>query len=417
MTPHRLVTTVVPLVLIALLAAACGGGSGFSDQGGGGGEGEEAQGPAELQLMVASSGPAEDKALRRIVRQYDEQSDNSVKLNVVPEYDTTLQAALAAGDPPDVFFVTDLRLPDLVEAGALQPAEGKIDGEDDFYPSLKEAFTYNEQFWAPPKDFSTLGLQYNVDMLEEAGVDPPTTWDELAVAAEQLTQGKRVGLVIGPEYPRWGAFMFQAGGAVTNDDFTEMTVDSPAVTTALDYLQQMHDQGHAATQGELDAGWPGEAFGQGKAAMTIEGNWMVGAMDNDFPDINWATTELPAGPEGKGTFAFTVAYAVAANAKNPEASFDLVNFLVGEETMLQYTKQFPVMPSRQSLADDWLQANPDLEPFLKGAEYAHPFQFAPGFQGALDTLNAGIEGLAGGNKDPDQVISETQEAGQQVLGG
>ncbi len=409
------------LAVFALLAVACGGGSGFQDQAG---EGEDEAGkagataaPAELQLMVSSSGPAEDKALRRIIKTYDDESENTVKLNVVPEYDTTLQAALAAGDPPDVFFVTDLRLPDLVEAGALQAAEGKIEGEDDFFPSLKEAFTYNGTFWAPPKDFSTLALQYNVDLLKEAGVEPPTTWEELATAAKRLTKGKTVGLVIGPEYPRWGAFMFQAGGAVTNDDYTEMTVDSPAVKTALDYLAEMHEKGHAATQSELDAGWPGEAFGQGKAAMTIEGNWMVGAMNNDFPDINWATVELPAGPEGKGTFAFTVAYAVAANAKNPEASFDLVNYLVGEEAMLKYTKQFPVMPSRQSLADDWLQANPDLEPFLKGAEYAHPFQFSPGFQGVLDTLNSGIEGLAGGNKKPEQVISETEEAGQQILGG
>ncbi len=417
---HRRGTALVALALFAVVAAACGGGSGFSgEQGGGDGEAAEGQtqGPAQLQLMVASSGEAEDKALRDIVAKYEEQSDNTVQLNVVPEFDTTLQAALAAGDPPDVFFVTDLRLPDLVDAGALQPAEGKIEGEDDFYPSLKDAFTYEGQFWAPPKDFSTLALQYNVPMLEEAGVEPPTNWDELAAAAEELTTDGRVGLVLGAEYPRWGAFMFQAGGAVTNDDFTEMTVDSPEVKTALEYLTELHEQGYAATQSELDAGWPGEAFGQEKAAMTIEGNWMVGAMNNDFPDVEWAVAELPAGPGGEGTFAFTVAYGVAANAANPDASFDLVNYLVGEEAMLEYTTAFPVMPSRQSLADDWLEANPDLEPFLAGGEYARAFQFSPGFQGALDTLNSGIEGLAGGNRKPEEVQAEVDEAGQQSLGG
>lgn len=405
------------LLLFALIAAACGG-SGFTEGGGDEDGGEEgAQGPAQLQLMVASSGEAEDKALRQIVKKYNDESENTVKLNVVPEFDTTLQAALAAGDPPDVFFVTDLRLPDLVEAGALQPAEGKIENEEDFYPSLKDAFTYDGQFWAPPKDFSTLALQYNVDMLEEAGVEPPTNWDELAAAAEKLTKDGVVGLVLGPEYARWGAFMFQAGGAVTNEDYTEMTVDSEEVKTALAYLKEMHEKGHASTQAELDAGWPGEAFGQEKAAMTIEGNWMVGAMENDFPDVNWKTAELPEGPDGKGTFAFTVAYGVARNAKNPEASFDLVNYLVGEEAMAEYTQAFPVMPSRQSLADQWREQNPELEPFLIGAEYARPFQFSPGFQGALDTLNSGIEKLASGQGSPQDVVEDVEEAGQQSLGG
>jgi multiple sugar transport system substrate-binding protein len=316
-----------------------------------------------------------------------------------------------------VFYVDSNRLPDLVEAGTLMPAEGRLDDDTDFYPSLVEAFTYDEEFWCPPKDFSTLALQYNVAMLDEAGVDPPTTWEELAAAAEALTTDGQTGLVLGTEYPRWGAFMFQAGGGVTNDDFTEMTASSEPNTAAFAYLEDLYANGYAATAADLDAGWPGEAFGQGKAAMTIEGNWMVGAMRNDFPDLDWATAELPVGPEGPATFAFTVCYAVPSNAANPAASWDLVNYLVSPEQQLEYTKNFPVMPSRESIADDWLEANPDLEPYLNGATYARPFQFVPGFQAALDVLNDGIQGIAAGNREVDEVLEDTDEAGQPILGG
>ena len=96
----------------------------------------------------------------------------------------------------------------------------------------------------------------------------------------------------------------------------------------------------------VDAGWAGEAFGQGKAAMVVEGNWMPPAMAADFPDRNFAVAELPSGPVGPGTFAFTVCYGVAADAANPEASWALVDALTNEEGSLAWTEAFTVMPAR-----------------------------------------------------------------------
>ncbi len=144
---------------------------------------------------------------------------------------------------------------------------------------------------------------------------------------------------------------------------------------------------------------------------------MVAAMRNDFPDVNWETAELPEGPEGKGTFSFSVCYAVAANAANPEASWDLVNYLVSPDAQLEFTKNFPVMPSRPSLRDAWLEANPDLEAYLNGAEYAVSPVYVPGFQAVLDVVNSGIQGIATGNREVDAALEETQQAGQGVLGG
>ncbi len=419
---RRLSRSIAAGAAVALLAAACGG-SDFAENGDDSDEAAPTGGadaPAEgasLTLMGFSSGTAEDDALNAIIENYNEQSDNTARFNPVPEYDTALQAALAGGSPPDVIYIDSNRLPDLVEAGALAPVDGQIENEDDFYESLRETFTYDDTFWCPPKDFSTLGLVYNVDMLEEAGVEPPTNWDELAAAAEALTDGDRVGLVIGPEYPRWGVFMFQAGGGVTDPEVTSMTIASDQNREALSYLESLYAEGYAATPTDLDSGWAGEAFGQGRAAMTIEGNWIVGAMNNDFPDINWAVSELPAGPAGPGTFVFTVCYGVPAASQNQEAAWDLVNYLVSPEALLEFTETFPVMPGRESLATDWTDAHPDLGAFLAGAEYARPFQFVPGFQAVVDVLNDGIQGIAAGNRDVDEVITQVDEAGQAELGG
>jgi multiple sugar transport system substrate-binding protein len=398
---------VITSVGLILALAGCGGGD------------EEASGTegAQLTMYAHSSSPAEDQTLQKIIDSYNKQGRNKVSLKILPEYDTALQTALAGGDPPDVFYVNDNKLPDLAKNGVLEPIGDKVDNPDDFYPSLRESFTYQGVNYCPPKDFSTLQLVYNVAELEKAGVQPPTTWDELADAAKKLTKGKRAGISFGAEFYRWGVFMAQAGAWPTNAEITQMTMEDPKMRTALDYVAKLHADGSAATPAQLGVGWGGEALGKGKAAMTIEGNWIVGAMSTDFPDVKYAVAELPAGPAGKATMSFSVCYGVAAAGRHKAAAIDLVTYLTSPEQQLLFTKDFPVMPSRASLADKWLAEKKELQAFVTGASYAKKSVFVPGFKTVIDTLTEGIEGLAKGNKKVDEVISTTQQAGQDVLGG
>jgi multiple sugar transport system substrate-binding protein len=400
------------LAVWAMVAAACA----QAPEGAPPGEEVNLEG-VELQLMGWASSEAEDQALRGIIDGFNEETGATASFNPVPEYDATLGAALAGGEPPDVFYVDSFRLPDLVDAGTLAPAEGKITNPDDFYPSLREAFTFDGTFYCPPKDFSTLGLVYDQDVLEEAGLGVPTTWEELAAAAEALTTGEQAGLAMGVEYPRWGVFLFQNGTALTDDEVTEMTIDTPEARQALEYVAGLYQNGHAVVPANVDTDWAGQAFGEGKAAMTIEGNWIVPYLEQNFPEKNWAVAELPAGPAGQGTFAFTVCYGVPQGAANPDASFALANYLTDSDQMIEFTGQFQVMPSRASLRDQWVEAHPELEAFASGAEYSHPWQFKPGFGDVLGVFNSGAQGLTDGSTSIDQVVEETNQAGEDVLGG
>ena len=82
---------------------------------------------AGLQMYAFSSSPAEDAALNTAIAAYNKLGRNTVRLNILPEYDTALQTALAGGQPPDVFYVNDNKLPDLARAGALEPIGDKVD--------------------------------------------------------------------------------------------------------------------------------------------------------------------------------------------------------------------------------------------------------------------------------------------------
>ena len=382
----------------------------------------------EITLMGWSSSTEENDALMAQVAAFEAANpDISVNVNLVPSYDETIQAAFASGDSPNVFYVDSSKLPDWAEAGVLASGEGMIENLDDHYESLLEAFTYDSTLYCPPKDFSIMALQYNMDMFDAAGLDYPTadwTWDDLRAAAEALTgeneDGQKVlGLVTPPNFERWLPFLYQAGGSVLNDDWTEVALDSDEAREALEFYVGMATDGIAGPPSLVDAGWGGEAFGQGRVAMAMEGNWVIAYLRDQFPDLNWGVSVLPKHPSGgEATMVFTVCYGVASNNDHPDESWKLANFLTGPEGSTMVAEEgFGVIPPARSAADTWLQAiGPEIgQGFLDGAPYAHKWQFPVGFQEVTDTFNAGLQLAFGEQYLPEDVIIETAGVVEEVL--
>ena len=371
---------------------------------------------ADLVVWGWASSEAEDTQLTALVDQFNADTGANASFEPQPEFDAALQAALVAGDPPDLFYVDSSRLPDLVASGALAPVpDGVLSDPDDIYPALRNIFTIDGTWYCPPKDFSTLGLIYDPAALAEAGVEVPTTWDELAAAAEALTTDDRVGLSFGAEYSRAGAFLFQAGTDILTADGTAVALDSDGARDALQYLADMFAAGHAASPQAIDTGWGGEAFASGNAAMTIEGNWIVGYLNSNFPDREWAVAELPHGPAGPGTFAFTVCYGVASSADNPEQSWAFVDYLTSAEGAAAWTSGFQVMPARASVRDQWVADNPELSAFVAGAAYASRFQFPTGVGDIQGVFNENFQKLITGDITVEDLIEEVADAGDDLL--
>lgn len=372
----------------------------------------------KLAIYGWTSSPEEDGALNVLVEDFNKKNGSKAKFLPQKEYDTALQAALASGAGPDIFYVDSFKMPDLIKAGALASVpKGALTNPDDIYPSLRNVFTGPDgKLVCPPKDFSTLALVYDSDFLKAKGVNPPTTWAELKDAATKLTTDGRTGLVMGFEYPRVGTFMFQAGGAMTDDKVTKMTVNSAENKAAFSYLSDLYKAKALQSPDEVGAGWAGEALGKQKAAMVIEGNWLVGFL-KDFPAVKPGYAELPTGPKGKGTFAFTVCYGVNKNSKNQAAAWKLVDSLTNADGSLKWTNAFNVMPAHASVADKWLAARPQLKPFVNGAAYARKYQFVPGFGDVQGEFNKGLKSVFSGEKSFDDYANNVDKAGNSVLKG
>ncbi|MFN8447088.1 MAG: ABC transporter substrate-binding protein [Anaerolineae bacterium] len=379
-----------------------------------------AQDAVTIRLAGWSSSEAEDKALTDAVQQFmDANPGINVEINLSPSYNETMQTAFASGDYPEVFYIDSSKLPDWVEAGVVAPAGDNIEQPDDIYPSLLEVFTYDGTLYCPPKDFSTMTLQYNKDLFDAAGVEYPTadwTWDDLKAAAEKLSSGDVLGLVTPPNFERWLPFLYQAGGAIFDAD-GNVTLDSPEAQAALDYYVGLVNDGFAGPPSAVDAGWGGEAFGNARVAMAMEGNWVINYLKEQFPDLNWGVAPLPQGTAGQATMAFTVCYGVAADNAHPEESWKLVNFLTGPDGA-QYVaaNSFGVMPTRASAADAWIQRfGEDMQPFVDGADYAHKWVLPVGFQDFIDTFNDGLQQAFAGNMLPEDVLSSSSDVANEIL--
>ncbi|MCI1964228.1 MAG: ABC transporter substrate-binding protein [Ancrocorticia sp.] len=407
----------VPAVAgLALTLAACGGGSGFADDdattaGASGSATSNLTDDAShtVTVMIGSSGDAETAAVKDAVAKWSTDSGVKAEVTVASDLSQQLSQGFASGNPADVFYLQSDYLAGYASNGSLLAYGDQLKNKDDFYPSLVSNFTYDGQFYCAPKDFSTLALIINTDMWKEAGLtdaDYPTTWEELETVAKKLTTADHVGLSFSAEYARLGAFMAQAGGTLMNEDQTEATANSEANVTALNEVKKLLASGDAKYAKDLGAGWGGEAFGKGLAAMVIEGNWITGSMSADYPDVNYKVVELPAGPSGKGTMQFTNCWGVAADSPSQTQALDLVEYLTSTDQQLAFSTAFGVMPSIQSAASEWESENPDLVPFLKGADYAVSVPTLSGASDVVADFNSQLEGLATG--DPQKILDSVQ---------
>jgi multiple sugar transport system substrate-binding protein len=406
-----------PLAVIAAAAlfatAACGGG--FDDNK----NNAPAQqtGSASLQILFGSSGDAETKALQDAAAAWASATGN--KATVTPAQDLTQQLgqAFAGDNPPDVFYVDAVRFADYASVGALEPYAAKISNVDDFYPALRQAFTYQGKLYCVPKDFSTLALEINTASWTKAGLtdaDVPATWEQFTSVAQKIKAKGMMPLAIGDTRDRVGAFMREAGGWITNADGTQATADTPENLQALQYVQALLKGGLAQYPKQLDAGWAGEAFGKAKAAMTIEGNWIKGAMQNDFPNVKYTVHELPAGPKGKGTLSFTTCWGIAAKSKQKDAAVKFVEAMTKGEQQMAFAKAFGVMPSRQSVSQQYLAQFPNDKAFVDGAQYAQGPVNAPKMDSVLADFDTGLQALANGN--PKAILQRLQKNAQTALG-
>jgi multiple sugar transport system substrate-binding protein len=374
-----------------------------------------------LQLLAWSGSEAEAGYFEQWLERF-RQSDtgSAVTVTLAAEYETKLATALAANPPPDVVLLDSARVRTLAAAGALAPLDGALTAPDDLHPLVRAGFTHNGALYCAARDLRTLALIYNRERFDAAGLAYPTTdwnWDALRSAAEALTNQaqNQYGISLPPDFSRWLPFLYQAGGAVTDETWTTVTINNDAARTAMGYYVGLVRDGFAVPAAGLDSSWAGEAFAQGQAAMIIEGNWIVPYLAANAPALRYGIAELPAGPQGRATLAFASCYAVPANAPKLELARQLVGFLTAPDSLAAWAEVSNALPSLLTLLDRWRQSHPEQAAFYAGLGPARLWEFDPRFNSFFTTVNSGLQQAFLGVRSVDDILNEADGAANRSI--
>ena len=304
-----------------------------------------------LRVGTGDSGEGLNPHQEIIARFEDENPDILVQLEAVAgrDYYTRLLTQIAAQDAPDVMQIGDDAVPMFVDKGSFLPLDAFIDGDypldtDIYLPGVLEPGQWEGQQWLLAKDFTPLGVYYNMKLFDEYGVEYPEdgwTWNDLLDKAQALTQdedgdGKTdiwgiqltANWTTGFEY--WVA---AAGGRLISEDGTQFVgyMDSPETIDAVQFFADLYNLHQVAPPPADFSLWAGgnAEFDNGQAAMRIFGRWpQAGYKDN--PNIDLGVVGVPTG-KVRANILFWGGFGIFSGTQHPEAAWRFLSYYVGEQ--------------------------------------------------------------------------------------
>ena len=345
------------------------------------------------------------------------------------DYRTKVAAAIPAGEGPDVVQLFYGWLNDYVAADLIQPLPADafpvetIDA--DFFPMV-QAMKDGGNYWALPTAVRSLALFYNERLLEEAGVEPPTTLDEMVEAARAMTKTDaagnitQVGITAGmtaQDHHWWREVLVrQFGGEPYLDDYRTVNYNTDAGREALEFYVGMSEGDEPITSiGFMDE--PQAAFKAGRAAMHIDGSFRIGSLNNTR-GLKWGVTELPATADGtRSNYSSYWVNAITTKAEGEkyDAAVRFMQYITSDEAMQIWLDVVGELPAKPSVGMTEQNANDEVfGPFIRGLEYANTTKFV-NESAQRQLMVEMVERITLQDMDPTESLAIAAEAEQSLL--
>lgn len=371
---QRLTLTFLAVCLVAAMTLVLAAGVGAAQS-------------VNLRYMIWDSNqlPAYQKAIDVFMA---ENPHIKVTIELIPwsNYWTKLNTEAAGGTAPDVFWVYNSPLPQLASSNVLLDQSPLIerDGVDltKYNPVLVDNLSYQGKIYAIPKDQDSLGLFYNVEALRAAGYDTfpeDLTWSrdedsEFIRFLQSLTidsQGRRAyeesfnpqrirqyGFVFNPIALNLMAYLMASNGAEILDKETgRAMLDSPEAKEVLQFVHDLIFKYHVMPNyNAIDAANNGQnLFYAGRAAIFLDGSWMVLPVQQNAAGFTPGIAPLMKGPQGAVNRTNDLGDAIYARTPHPEEAWELVKFLAGPTTQKIIAETGTVIPADLDYADLWVE--------------------------------------------------------------
>lgn len=317
------------------------------------------------------------------------------------------QTASLAGAAPDLLWTVSDHAGPFTTAGIIQPVDDYFDMSL-YVPSV----VMDGKTWGVPiSSGNHLMLLYNKDLIAEA----PKDTDEMIAKGQELTHDDQYGLVFNSTEPFfiapwWGGF----GESVFADDGVTPTLNNEAMVNTLQFLYDLKFT-YKITPDSMDYDTADTLFKEGKAAMLVNGDWSLGAYQEQFGDklgvaplpMVTATGKYPA-PYTSGKY-FMLPKDLSGDKLNAVISF--VEFATNEENQLNQLSILSRLPGLKSvLSNEAISSDPILAGSSEAMSYGVPMPTVVEMRCIWDAIKPEQTLVFAGSETPADAAAAMQSA-------
>ncbi len=311
--------------------------------------------PVEIEFWHAMTGQSEE-VLNELVDGYNNSQDmvtvTAVNQGSYDDLNTKIMSAgnadslptLAQGYPNSIYeYINNGWVSDLNPYLDVNAFDMDI---SNFIPAYVDEVTGTDgETWAIPFNKSTEVLFYNQEMLDEAGVEVPTTLDEALTASQKIYEATgKPGLGFDSLNNLFATILYNSGTTSWQTDGT-FDFNNAKMVDAITKLQDAVNAGYVRTAGE-DVYMSGP-FANQDVAMYVGSSagaqYVKSGVDGKF---DWSVASYPAKSViQQGT---SIAVFNTASPEQQAAAIDFLQYLTNDESMNTWTQATGYLPATTS---------------------------------------------------------------------
>jgi len=322
-----------------------------------------------------------------VSKEFEEQTGAELDVQFVPWADAKAKfdKAITGDQTPDVAEVGTTWTGEFAENGALvdlSECVEEADLGDDLVDGLVEAGTTRaggdeEGLYGMPWYAGIRSIVYRTDVFQEAGVQPPTSWDELVTVGKKLKQANPKMMVLpipGDSMFSVFPFVWGAGGEIATegeDGTWQAEIDSPESQEGISFytdlaLKEGFSTPAASTWNEADVS---DAFTRGDAAMMIGGSWTPAAVVEANPKLEGKIGAFPIPGKDGGvapSFLGGSHLDMFTTAENQALAWSFIEMMTTGEFAQRWSEESTYFPGTKSLMEELQNSDdPLVAPFAE----------------------------------------------------
>ncbi|MFG2430659.1 ABC transporter substrate-binding protein [Streptomyces sp. NPDC048590] len=390
---------------------------------GSGGDPGSSSGVTNLTMWGSFSGDQVAQVNQQLAAFNRSQKDIHVTYQAQDTVETKLLVAIAsAADVPDIVLWDRYQTALYAPKNALSPiddlvARDKVDLSAFFQEPLGEMRS-DGKLYGLPLLVDNRSLLYNQALFDEAGLRPPTTWNELVDTAAELTRRSdgrlsRSGFSL-DDVGQFNMYMLQAGGRMLSRDRKTLAFDSAPGMAVLDHWEEL-----VKRKKVYEAGFAQgiDGFGTGAVAMKYGGPWDMPGYDA-IDDFEYGVATPVSGPGGhRGAITGGFGLVIPAAARNRDAAWEFLKWwCTVPENGTAFAKIASWLPGNAKSVRDPYFGTGHWPAFVRTMDFATVRPNTPGYSDVEGkALDPELQNFLLGKTGARAALSKAARQGDQIL--